>query len=139
MVTDLPDYTQYITQNVEIPDIQQGPAIPRPKGGILAKGSVTTTALYTTVASRTVTNGLRFQLAKILVSCDQDIMYKLIWDGIDISAEVYVSGGSPWTDWFPWDYYAMLGDGVKVFDVQVKFPTGGLAGACYAEIVGEEV
>lgn len=113
--------------------------IARPKGGILAKGSVTTTGTYATIATRIVTNAKSFQLAKILISCDRDVMYKLRWAGTDISAEVYVSGKIPWTDWFPWDYYTMAGDGSKAFDIQVKFPSGGLAGTCYAELVGEEV
>jgi len=139
MPSDLPDYTKYITQNVVIPAAEQGPVIPRPKGGILAKGSVTTTAAYQTVASRTVTNLKTFQLAKILVSCDEDVMYQLRWAGVVISAEVYVSGGLPFTDWFPWDYKEMTGDGAKAFDIQVKYPSGGSAGTCHAEIVGEEV
>lgn len=113
--------------------------IPRPKGGILAKGSVTTTAAYQTVATHTVTTGKTFQLAKILVSCDEDFLYKLRWNGTDISVEVYVSGAVPFTDWFPWNYYSMPGDGAKAFDVQAKYPTGGSAGTCQVEIVGEEV
>jgi len=138
MVSDLPDYTRYIAFNVNIPDVQIGPVIPRPKGGILEKGSITTTANYQTVATRTVTDEKTFQLAKILVSCNKDIQYKLRWNETDISAEVYVPGTIPFTDWFPWNYYEMIGDGAKAFDIQAKFPTGGEAGTCEAEIVGEE-
>jgi len=112
--------------------------IPRPKGGILEKGSATTTDTYATVASVTVTIGKQFQLAKIIVSCPEDVMYQLVWDGSAISAEVYVSGKIPFTDWFPWDYYEMIGDGTKTFEIQVKYPSGGTAGTCHAEIVGEE-
>jgi len=119
--------------------LSQQDIIPRPKGGILAKGSGTTTASYATVASRVVTNGKSFQLAKILVSCNQDVMYKLRWNGTDISAEVLLSAKIPLTDWFPWNYYSMPGDGAKIFDIQVKYPSGGSAGTCFAEIVGEEV
>jgi hypothetical protein len=137
---DLPDYNQYVTPvTVNIPPGQESLTIPRPKGGVLAKGSVTTAAAYATIASRTVTSEKEFQLAKILISCDEDVMYKLRWNEDDISAEVYVSAGIPFTDWFPWDYYTMLGDGSKAFDIQVKYPSGGSAGTCYAEIVGEEV
>jgi len=114
-------------------------AVPRPKGGVLAKGNVTTTSSYQTIASRTVTNGETFQLAKILISCTQGVQYKLRWNGTDISAEVIVPANVPWTDWFPWDYYNMEGDGAKIFDIQVKYPTDGAAGTCHAEIVGEEV
>lgn len=138
-MADLPDYTKYVSQNITIPASEQGPVIPRPKGGILAKGSVTTTASYAVAASRTVTNTKSFQLAKILVSCDTDVMYRLRFNSIMISAEVYVSAKLPWTDWFPWDYYPMLGDGSKAFDVQVKFPPGGSAGTCEVEVVGEEI
>ena len=113
--------------------------IPRPKGGILEKGSVTTTSSYKTVASRTVTDGKELQLAKILVSCDKDVQYKLVWDGSDISAEVIVTANIPFTDWYPWDYYTMEGDGAKQLLLQAKYPTGGAAGTCYGEIVGEEV
>jgi len=137
---DLPDYHMYVAPvEIEIPAGREPEIIPRPKGGILEKGSVTTTATYQTVATRTVTNGLQFQLAKIIVSCDQDVLYKLRWAGSDISAEVYVMAKVPFTDWFPWDYKEMIGDGSKAFDIQVKYPSGGSAGTCYAEIVGEEV
>ena len=113
--------------------------IPRPKGGVLEKGDVTTTDTYKTVASHTVTKGKTFQLAKTLVSCEKDSVMKLRWDGQDIGAEVYLTGRIPFTDWYPWDYHEMVGDGSKAFDIQVKYPTGGTTGACYAEIIGEEV
>lgn len=113
--------------------------IARPKGGILEKGSVTTTADYETVASVIVTADKTFQLAKILISCNQTIMYRLRWCGTVISAEVIILSSTPFTDWFPWDYKEMIGDGAKAFDIQVKYPVDGEAGDCYAEIVGEEV
>lgn len=139
-MSDLPDYHSYVTPvTVEVPAGQESEVIAKPKGGVLEKGSVTTTGTYQTVASRTVTNAKTFQLAKILVSCDTDVMYQLRWNGTVISPEVYISAKIPWTDWFPWDYYTMLGDGAKLFDIQVKFPSGSSAGTCHAEIVGEEV
>jgi len=139
MVGDLPDYTKYVTPAPIPPPAEQGPLVPRPKGGVLEKGSLTTTDTYQTVASRTVTSGKQFQLAKILVSCDKDVMYKLRWSNADVSMEVYVPGTVPFPDWFPWDYVTMVGDGSKKFEVQVKYPAGGSAGTCHAEIVGEEV
>ena len=120
------------------PDVESF-IIPRPKGGVHEKGSITTSASYQTVASRTVTDGKELQLAKILVSCDQDVHYKLVWDGSDISAEVIVSGNVPFTDWFPWDYVEMKGDGARQLELQARFPSGGSAGTCHAEMVGEEV
>jgi len=137
---DLPDYNQYVTPvTVNIPAGQENVVIPRPKGGVLEKGSVDTTNTFQTVASRTVTSGQKFQLAKIVVSGDEDVIFKLRWNNADIGAEVYVTGKLPFTDWFPWDYYTMLGDGAKAFDIQVRYPDGGTAGTCFAEIVGEEV
>jgi len=116
-----------------------GGVIPRPKGGIIKKGNITTGASYATVASHTVTNGKTFQLAKILISCDQDVMFKIRWAGSDLGIEVYVAAKTPYPDWFPWDYSTMVGGGGKAIDIQAKYPTGGSAGACYAEIDGEEV
>ena len=138
-MSDLPDYTRMIAVNVDIAVEAPFYVIPRPMGGKIAKGNITTTDSYQTVAELTVTNAKTFQLAKILISCDQDIMYKIRWNGTDISTEVYVPAGTPFTDWFPWDYYTMLGDGTKKIDVRAKYPSGGYGGTCYAEINGEEV
>jgi len=139
VIPDLPDYHEYLVQAPDVTIPEAGPMIPRPKGGVLKKGSVTTTGTYQTVASHKVTTAKTFQLAKIIVSCGKDVLYKLRWNSVDISAEIYVAGTIPFPDWFPWDYYAMLGDGAKAFDVQVKYPSGGSAGTCNVEIVGEEV
>lgn len=115
----------------------------RPKGSILETspeaGVTTIVGTYQTVASHTPEDGYKLELAKILVSCPQDIMYRLRWDGEVISAPVYVTGGIPFTDWFPWDYYEMEGDDTKTFEIQVQAPAGGTPGVCHAEIVGEDV
>lgn len=137
--SDLPDYTRSITINIEVPEIQQAPVIPRPKGGVLEKGSVTTTGTYAELAARTVTNGKTFHPAKILVSCDEDVMFKLVWGGSDLGAEIYLARKLPYVDWFPWGYKTMAGDGSKKFQIMVKYPSGGSAGTCYGEISGEEV
>ena len=137
---DLPDYYMYVTPvSVEIPEAREPEIIPRPKGGILEKDSATTTATYAAVVSRIVTDGLTFQLAKIVVSCPEDVMFKLMWADAIIGAEVYVSGKIPFVDWFPWDYHSMVGDGTKKLEIMVKYPSGGSAATCHAEIVGEEV
>jgi len=127
------EVTQLTRSNMQVE------AVARPKGGIRDKGSVTTTGAYQTLVSRTVTNGKTFQLAKILISCSEDVQYKLRWGGSDISAEIIVPANTPWTDWFPWEAYDMDGDGTKAFDIQVKYPSGGYAASCYAEYMGEEV
>ena len=124
----------------------QGEMIARPKGDVLVKAFDDTEADWTVVgegtdevAEYTVPNDFKFELAKILVSCPNDMLYRLRWNEVVISAEVYVTGGIPFTDWFPWDYYNMRGDGVTTFDIQVMFPAGGAAAECHVEIVGETV
>ena len=66
-------------------------------------------------------------------------MYRIRFGGTVKSAEVYVTGGIPFTDWFPWGWTKMWGDDVKKIDIQVKFPAGGAAATCHAELVGEYV
>lgn len=141
MAKGLPDYTRSIVVSVTVdePDLANLPVIPRPKGGVIGKGDITTAADYATVAEVVITNGKQFQLTKILISCTEDVQYKLVWDTTTISAEVIVPADTPFTDWFPWDYYLMLGDGSKKFKIQAKYPTGGSAGTCHAEFNGEEV
>ena len=121
----------------------QAEVIARPKGGVLEISPEpykdTIVGTYQTFASYTPDDGYKLELAKILVSCPNDIMYRLRWNGVVISAEVYVTGGIPFTDWFPWDYENMRGDGVKAFDIQAQFPVGGAAALCHGEIVGEYV
>jgi len=137
MVNDLPDYTKLIAISVDLPENQQ--VIPRPKGGVQAVGDITTTASYQTVAEYAVTDDKQLQLTKIMISCDKDVQYKLVWDSTDMSIEVIVPSNTPFTDWFPWDYYLMMGDGIKKIKLQAKYPTDGEAGTCFGEIIGEEV
>lgn len=118
-----------ITGNVSV--------IPRPMGGSNQKGSLTTTAAYQTVAEITVTNTKTFHLAKIAVSCKEDVWIKVRWNSTDISIEYMITGGIPFTDWFPWNWYPMLGDGAKKVDIQAKYDSA--AETVFAELVGEEV
>jgi len=115
--------------------------IPRPRGTTKAKGSVTTTDTYQTVTGCeiAVTKGKTFHLAKLTVSCSEDVMVKIRWDGSDISVEYYVMAKLPFTDWFPWDWHPCEGDGTKKIDVQAKYPSGGAAATVYCELAGEEV
>jgi len=113
------------------------PIIPRPKGGILAKGSVTSTSSYATVATRTVTNAKTLQLAKIVISCSKAAWVQFRWDGTAFSAERLIDDQSILIEHFPWDYYPMPGNGSKSFDVQAKYESQ--AGTVNVEIVGEEV
>jgi len=127
-----------------IPRSLQAEVIARPKGGVLRTGFIninTAWADFVTVVEYTVPDDYKFELAKILVSCPEDVRYRLRWGTTVISAEVFVTGGIPFTDWFPWDYYPerMHGDGTRTFQIQVIDPTGAAAGMCHAEIVGERV
>jgi hypothetical protein len=135
--------TDLVTGSVQVsqalPSNLQGEATARPKGGVKGKGSVTTTASYATVVEYTPLDDYKLELTKLLVSCPKDVMYQLRWNGTVISPEVYLTGGIPFTDWYPWGYQALEGDGVKKFDVQVKYPNGGAAATCHVEFVGELV
>jgi len=111
--------------------------IVRPKGGILAKGSITSAAAYATVASRIVTSGKQFQLSKIVVSASKAAWVKYRWNAADISAERLLDDKTLLLEHFPWDYYEMLGDGTKAFDVRAKYDSE--AGTVNVEVVGEEV
>jgi len=139
--------TEIVTGAVDVsqgvPRVLQGEMIARPMGfemdGFPKKGNVTTTDTYATVVEYQVPANYKYMLSKILVSCPEDVMYRIRWGGTVKSAEVYVTGGIPFTDWFPWGYIKMWGDGTDKIDIQVKYPSGGAAADCHAEIVGEYV
>jgi len=111
--------------------------IPRPKGGVLAKGSAATSSAYVTVASRVVTSGLTFQLSKVVVSAERAAWIKYRWAGADISCERLMDDKTIMLEHFPWDYRSMAGDGASAFDVQAKYYTA--SGTVNVEVVGEEV
>ena len=111
--------------------------IPRPKGGVLEKGSQTTTDSYATIASRVVTSAKTFQLSKIMVSAEKAAWVKFLWADSDISAERLLDDKTILVEHFPWDYHTMVGDGTKKFEVQAKYESEG--GKVNVEIVGEEV
>ena len=137
MPKDLPDYTRSVTVSVEVAPIEAAQMIPRPKGGILKKGSITSGASYAGVASHTVTLGKTFQLSKVVVSVEKAAWVKYQWAGSDISAERFIDDKCTLIEHFPWGYYSMLGDGSKAFEVQaIQYVTPG---KCTVEIVGEEV
>lgn len=137
MVLDLPDYTKYVVVNVAVSPELQAPVIPRPFGTTKANGSITTTANYLEVTSITPANLKTLQLAKSHVSCDQDVMYKLQWNSLDVSLEIYVPAKTPFPDWYPWGYESMVGDGAKKLALLAKYPSGGSAGTCFGELAGE--
>lgn len=137
MSYDQPDYTVVVTYQLNVPDIQISPVIPRPKGGELATGSVTSTSSYQTVASHTPTSGKEFQLAKVVISCENATWVKYRWNATDISAERLLDDRAVLIEHSPWGYKTMLGDGSKAFDVQVKYYSS--PGTVNVEIIGEEV
>lgn len=121
-----------------------GPAIvdviPRPKGDVTLRGSATTTSDFAVVGDckRVIDQGKTFEIAKIALSCDEDIVGKITFGGEDISIEYKVVGRVPITDWFPKDDKVCVGDGTKELRVEGKYPSGGAAGDLHAELVGEE-
>ena len=112
--------------------------IPKPSVNTKARGSATTNSDYATIAEIVVAKDKTFHLAKVVVSCPEDVMFKIVWDGEDISVEYYVMGKLPFTDWFPWGWHPCVGDGSKKFELQAKYPLGGTAETVHAEICGEE-
>ena len=126
-----------IAVNVEVSPILPMYVIPKPKGGVLEKDSVTTTSSYQTVASHIVTDEKTFQLSKVVISASKAAWIVYRWNNAVISAERNLDDKTIVIEHFPWDYYTMLGDGSKAFDVQAKYDSE--AGTVNVEIVGEEV
>jgi len=136
-MSDLPDYTKYFSVSPVVPPDDAGTTIISPKGGVLTKGAAETTAAYATFASHVVTTLKKFQLSKIVVSAETAAWVRFRWNGTVISAERLMDDITILIEHFPYDYYAMLGDGTKAFDIQAKYDTA--AGTMNVEIVGEEV
>lgn len=122
--------------------------VPKPEAPIVVRGKVTTTDSYKVVGScsYTINDGKRFQPAKVIVSCPEDVMFKLVWQEKDVSIEYYVMAKLPFTDWFPWNYLeikpgakALYGDGKSKLELHAKYPSGGTPAEVHAEISGEEV
>lgn len=134
---DLPDYTKQIVVSVDVEQPAQLEVIPRPKGGIKEKGSVTTASSYQTVAYRTVTSGKTFQPSRVIVSAEKAAYIQFYWDGTAISPAFLLDDYSVMPLHFPWGYHTMVGDGSKKFEVKAKYYAS--ASTVSAEIVGEEV
>lgn len=121
---------------------EQVDVYPRPKGTITEKGSVTTGSDYADVGDckHIVTKDKVFKLAKITVSCPEDVMVKVVFGEDDISIEYYVMAKLPFTDWFPaeWNKDELKGDGSKEIKIQAKHPSGGATATVFAELSGEE-
>jgi len=114
-----------------------------PAGALRNYSSVTTTTDYQTVAKIKPHQGMKFKIAKILVSCPEDVMAKLQWAGQDLGPEVYVMAKLPFTDWFGHGFRTkedkdLEGDGSSEIQLQVKYPSGGTAATCHGEISGDE-
>ena len=120
----------------------QAEVVPRPKGEKVLRGSVTTGASFAVVGTctRTIPSGKVFHVTKIALSCDKDVVAKIVFPvGTDISIEYKMSANIPMTDWFSKGEKVCVGDGSKVLRVEGKYPSGGSAGDLQAELVGEEV
>lgn len=119
-------------------DYNPNNVVARPKGGKSSKGNITTTGAYQSVTNYIVTKDKKFSLSKTLVTCDEDAWIKVTWDGATIGAEISTAGKIPFPDWYPHKYHDIVGDGTKKVEIYAKYPSGGSAGTCHAEIVGEE-
>jgi len=119
------------------------PVVALPRGSVRAFGNITTTASFQTVTKYLVTQGKKFNLAKIVASCLSDYEVQLFWKGSAITVIYKIAGKSPFTDWFPsgygnFDLTPILGDGTSVLELKGRFPSGGSADDLWGEIVGEE-
>jgi len=112
--------------------------VAKPSGKISVFNSVVTTGEFQTAVEYTPSAGKRFMLTKIVVSCWQEVEAQIFWADEPITPIYEISGGIPFTDWFPYDYKNIIGDGVSKVELKVRFPEGGVSAKCYCEIVGEE-
>jgi len=112
--------------------------VAKPSGKISVSNSVVTTGEFQTAVEYTPNAGKQFMLTKIVVSCWQEVEAQVFWAGEPITPIYEISGGVPFTDWFPYDYKKMVGDGVSKVELKVRFPEGGVSAKCHCEIVGEE-
>jgi len=112
--------------------------VAKPSGNISVSNSVVTTGEFQTAVEYTPNAGKQFMLTKIVVSCWQEVEAQIFWADEPITPIYEISGGIPFTDWFPYDYKNIIGDGVSKIELKVRFPEGGVSAKCYCEIVGEE-
>lgn len=139
-VTQTVTLSSPIVLNPLTPTVYVSTVIARPQGGVHVKGAIMTGPAYATVCQRAVSLQKFFHIAKTLVSSQQDVMYKLVWDVTDISIEVFVPAKTPLPDWYPYNYEPYIqGNGVTTLKLQARTPPGGTNATCQAELVGEEV
>lgn len=146
-VTVSPEVKDLITQivNMTVTTMEEvvREVIAKPTGKIRNYGSETTTDSYATVVKLKPKQGSIFKPTKMLVSCPEDVMCQLKWGGEELGPEIYVMAKLPFTDWFPYGFRTkqdkdLAGDGNQEFELTVKYPSGGTAATCHAEISGDE-
>jgi len=139
MVRGAPDWVKMVSlRYVIVPPEELGRVIPVPLGSIVKRGTLDpTTDVYQDVASHVVTADKTFHLCKIVVSVNRGTWIRIMWDAEQIYPDVLVVRGIPFTDFFPWDWNPLTGDGVKAIKIQAKYEA--TAGRVDAELVGEEV
>jgi len=110
--------------------------IPRPRCSLRAFGCTAVDSKdFYVIASITVPSGRRLHLTKIVASADDDVMIKIAFGGQDITGVYYVSGSTVLTDWFPYGWNPLTGDGSKQVAVLAKASFTS-ANVC-ADICGE--
>jgi len=139
MVRGTPDWTKMVSIRYTIIAPQDlARIIPVPRGDITRYSKLDpTTDTYQDVVSYTVTKDKEFHLCKIVVSCTQASWIRIMWGTTQIYPEVLVGRGVPFTDFFPWDWKPLTGDGSKAIKIQAKYDI--TAGRVDAELAGEEV
>ncbi|MEM1542817.1 MAG: hypothetical protein QXV82_09340 [Ignisphaera sp.] len=111
--------------------------IPRPKGETVLTATGITDIDWTTILEYTVPENYRFRIAKILVSCEKDAEFTIVWGTQAIHPPTYLTGRVPHVDWFPYGTYTLDGDGTTTLQVQAKYPSTGESGNISVQVCGE--
>lgn len=137
MTEDLPDYTNEVCINVDIPERSQ--VIARPTGIIPTKGAGVDTSGggVVTIAERVVTDTKTYHIANLHVSAKTAHWLYLYIDGVE-KRRYYNPGSGDTDDWFIWDWNNLLGVGVSK-KVELKAEKDGAGETLYGDFCGEEV
>jgi len=120
------------------------PVHAHPTGKIRRKGVLATlTTSYQELVKYKPDKDMLFNLAKITVSCAEDIIAQVFWGDEEITIPYYMSSKFPLTDFFipisrRYDGREIIGDGTTEIKLKVKIPTGGTSAECNGEIAGDE-
>lgn len=95
--------------------------IPKPVSNIRSFGCVAVDSKdFYEVTSIVIPSGKKLQLTKLSVSADDGVMVKVVFGEDDITMVYYISGTSVFTDWFPYNWNPIEGDGTTKLKVVAK-------------------